>query len=288
MIPFDLPRVGIRNRVHFSEPKRFTGLWVGVGSAVLGAATSVYSSQQQKKLQNKALDAQKNIAADVEYKPVDIEKLKADATANAIANATASLAIERQLQPDVAATREELARQIRADLDRGGQLPVDTANQVTQSARVIGARSGAGSGSTTPLTAALLGLKSTDLIDQRRRAAGGLVAMNDLPAAGLDPGTIASLEVANNAAYNQFNLEKAGVESNLANSEAAARASQLGSQVGLINSLGSAVKNIGNIYADNRAGVGERMTYDDYIKRQGKTPTMNTPLYQPVDTSFAF
>lgn len=286
MIPFDLPRVGIRNRVHFSEPKRYTGLWVGVGTAVLSAGTAVYSAEQQKKLQNKALDAQKGIAADVEYKPIDIEKLKADATANAIANATASLAIERQLQPDVSATREELAKQIRGDLERGGQLSTDTANQVTQAGRVIGARSGAGSGSTTPLTAALIGLKSTDLINERRKAASNFLSGIDLPVAGLDPGQIASLEVANNAANNQFNLEKQGVASTLANSEAAAAASQLGSQVGLINSLGGAVKNIGSIYADSRSGVGDRITYDDYIKKQGKTPTMSTPVYTPVDTSF--
>lgn len=263
-------------------------IWGAIAVAAVGAGSAVYSAQQQKKLQNKALDAQRGIAADIEYKPVDIEKLKADATANAIANATASLAIERQLQPDVAATREELARQIRTDLDRGGQLPVDTANQVTQAGRVIGARSGIGSGSTTPLTAALIGLKSTDLINERRRAASNLLSGIDLPAAGLDPGTVASLEVANNAANNQFNLERAGVASTLANSEAAASASQLGSQIGLVNSLGSAVKNIGNIYADNRAGVGDRMTYDEYIKKQGKPVTMNTPAFQPVDTSFAF
>lgn len=283
----ELPRVGNRSRTAFREPKRYTGLWVGIGSAVLSAGTAVYSSQQQKKLQNKALDAQRGIAGDIEYVPIDIEKLKADATSNAIANATASLAIERQLQPDVSMTREELARQIRTDLQRGGQLPTDVAQQVNTAGRVAGARSNIGPGSTTPLTAALIGLKSTDLINDRRKAAANLLAGTELPAGGLDPGTLASAQIANNNALNQFNLEQSGVASNLAGSQAAASASQLGSQMGLVNSLAGSAKQIGNIYAENNAGKGDRLTYDEFLKRQS-TPTMTTPAYKPVDTSFAF
>ena len=252
----ELPRAGRRNRVHDieSHQRRYTGLWVGIGSAVLGAAGTVYSSQQAKKLQNRALDSARGITADIDYQPIDIEKLKLDAQNQAIANATASLAIERALSPDVSMTREELARQVRADLERGGNLPTDVQNQVTQSARVIGNRSGGGSGVTTPLTASLIGLNAYGLLVESapdlEADANQFLQLNDLPVAGLDPGTLASLEVADNAANNQFNLEKAGVSSNLANSEAAARASQIGSTAGLISSIGNELGKVGKTYAD--------------------------------------
>ena len=130
----DLPRVGRWNRLHNieSHQKRYTGLWVGIGSVIVGAGTSIYSTQQQKKAANKALDAQRGIAADITYEPIDIEALKTQAKATAIQNATNSLALERQLQPNVAATREELSRQISEDLKLGGQLPADVQNRVTE------------------------------------------------------------------------------------------------------------------------------------------------------------
>ena len=284
----DLPRAGRRSRTSFQEPKRYTGLWVGIGSAVLSAGTQVYASQQQKKLQNQALNAQKGIAADIKYEPIDIEKLRTDAQMNAVANATASLAIERKLSPDVAATREELARQVRADLELGGNLPADVANRVTMAGRTIGARSGIGEGSTTPLTASLLGVSSLDLMNQRRNAASNLLGANALPDAGLDPGTIAGLEVAQNSAMNEFNLMKAGVDSNLASGEAAAKASQLGSQLGLISSGINLAATIGNQYANSRKGIGEKTTYDDFIKTYGKPGSASTPSYTPVDTSGFF
>lgn len=289
----DLPRVGRRNRVHDVKrhTKRYTGIWVGLGTALVGAGTAVYSSQQQKKAANKALDAQRGIAADITYEPIDIERLKAEATQQAIQNATQSLALERQLQPNIAATREELSRQINADLKLGGQLPADVQNRVTQSARTIGARSGVGSGGTVPLTASLLGLSSIDLANQRRAAAGNLLGANPLPTAGLDPGAIASLEVANNAANNQFNLEKAGVASSLANSEAAARGAQIGGQVGTVASLGNLLgAGIGaySDYKDSRAGVGSKMTYDDFIKKNRASSGTTGLGYTPVDTTFAF
>lgn len=139
---------------------------------------------------------------------------------------------------------------MRADLERGGNLPTDVANQVTQSARVIGNRSGGGSGVTTPLTASLIGLNAYDLREKSQADANQFLQLNDLPVAGLDPGSLASIEVAENAANNQFNLEKAGVASNLANSEAAARASQIGSTAGLISSVGNALGKVGQTYAD--------------------------------------
>lgn len=275
----DMPRAGRRNSVHFREPKRHTGLWVGIAGIAVNAGTAIYSNQQSKKAANKALDAQRGIAADIKYEPIDIEKLKTEATAAAIENATNSLAIERQLQPEIADTRTELARQINADLKLGGELPTDVVQRVTQAGRTIGARSGVGSGGTTPLTASLIGLNSIDLMNQRRAAAGNLLNANPLPTAGLDPGTLASAEVANNAAFNQFNLEKAGVASSLADSEARARTAQIGGQVGTASSLANLLGQGIGAYQQSQAGKGEKTTYDDFINKR-------KPVYTPVDTTF--
>ena len=228
-----------------------TAALVGAGTAAAAKiGTDAYTANKQKKAAQSAIDTAKGISTNLEYEPIDIEKLKLDAQNQAIANATASLAIERALSPDVSMTREELARQVRADLERGGNLPTDVHNQVVQSARVIGNRSGGGSGVTTPLTASLIGLNSYDLREKSQADAERFMQLNDLPVAGLDPGTLASLEVAQNAANNEFNLKKAGVDTNLANSEAAARASQIGSTAGLISSIGNELGKVGKTYAD--------------------------------------
>lgn len=256
------------------------GATAGTAAVVGGVAAvgnAAYQNSQQKKMQNKALDAQRTIAEGIEYEPIDIEKLKADAQNQAIANATASLAIERSLQPDVGATREELARQIRTDLERGGELPTDVANRVNQAGRVIGSRSG-NVGSTTPLTAALLGLSSMDIIEDRRDAASDLLQANPLPIAGLGPGDLASVEIANANAGNQFGLEQAGVASNLASSEAAAKASQFGATQGLISSLGPAISQIGSAI---KADQAPKKKYDTAVSR--KTSGLGlTETYKPL------
>ncbi len=261
--------------------------WGLIAGAAISAGTAIYSSGQQKKAANKALDAQRGIAADIKYEPIDIEKLKYEATQAAIENATNSLALERQLTPKIADTRAELSRQISDDLKLGGELPPDVANRVTTAGRVIGARSGIGSGSTVPLTASLMGISSLDLANQRRQAASNLLRDNPLPIGGLDPGQIASVEVANNAANNQFNLEKAGVASSLANSEAAARTAQIGGQVGTVGALSNLIGSGIGAYQQSRAGIGEKISYDDYLKKYG-TPKSSVPSYTPVDTSFSF
>lgn len=247
---------------------------VAAGTALAGVGTSIYSASQQKKATNKALDAQRSIADSVRYEPIDIESLKASAQKNAIENATNSLALERQLTPDVAALRDqtnatklELARQVDEDLRLGGNLSPDVINRVQTAGRLVGAKSGIGSPSAVPLTASLLGIESINLMNSRRNAANSLAGPGELPTAGLDPGTLASLEVADNAANNQFNLEKAGVSSNLANSEAAARSAQIGGQVGMASSLANLLGQ----------GIG------GYVNSRAKSP-----LYTPVDTKFSF
>lgn len=212
-------------------------MWVTGISAAVSVGTSIYSASQANKAANKALDQKAALAANLKYEPIDIAALKEEASKSAVENATKSLALERTLQPNVAATREELAKQTSDNLALQGNLPADVINRVTQSGRVIGAQSGIGSGSTTPLTASLLGLSSLDLANQRRAAAGALLTANPLQQAGLDPGAVASAEVAQNAAQNQFNLLKSGVDSKLVDAETAARAAQIGGQTGIASSF---------------------------------------------------
>jgi len=222
----------------------FSAAGVAAASLAVGAGASIYGATQANKAANKSLDEQKRIAANLKYEPIDIEKLRTQATQNAIENATNALALERNLTPNVAALREqtdktklELARQVGADLELGGELSADTINRVNQAGRVIGARSGVGSGGTVPLTASLLGLSSIDLMNSRRNAANALQGPGALAPVGLDPGAVASEEIAQNAAYNDFNMAKAGVDSRLAEQTAAARTAQIGGQVGTVSSL---------------------------------------------------
>lgn len=224
----------------------FSAAGVAAASLAVGAGTSIYGATQANKANNKALDEQKRIAANLKYEPIDIEKLRTQATQNAIENATNALVLERNLTPNVAALREQtdltklkLAQQVDADLDLGGNLSADTVNRVNQAGRVIGAKSGVGSGGTVPLTAALLGLSSVDLMNQRRNAANSLQGPGAPAPVGLDPGAVASEEIAQNAAYNDFNMAKAGVDSRIAENTAAARTAQIGGQVGMVSSLGN-------------------------------------------------
>lgn len=266
---------------HHPRMARYT--WVGVASAAVSVGTSIYSANQQKKAASKALDAQRSIAENLKYEPIDIDRLKREATATAIENATRSLALERELNPEVAAVRAEVPRQVMADLQKDfTRLPTDTVNQVQRAGRVIGAKSG-GPESAVPITAGLLGLNSIDYFNQQHAAAlnraSDLLNQNPLAPTGLDPGTIANLEVANNAANNQFNLEKSGVNSNLANSEAAARTAQIGGQVGIASSITSALPTM--IGAFNRPS--QPSSYADLLKKIA--PTSNTVLNQNPATN---
>ncbi len=199
-------------------------IWGAVAAAVVGAgASAIISSDQSRKASHAVSDARK-IADDVTYQPIDIAALTKTAHDQAVANATNSLALERSLQPGVADTRDALQRSIADQLKLGGNLPADVVNQVTQAGRVSSGTSGTLGGSSVPLTAGLLGISALGLLNQRQQNASNLLAANPLPVAGLDPGTAAGLEAQNNAAQNQFNLAKAGVDTNLVNSQAQANA----------------------------------------------------------------
>lgn len=242
----------------YTQHPRFshaTMIWVGVGSTIVNAGAQIYSSHQTSKAAKAAVSQQRSLVNDLKYEPIDIEALKKEATQTAIDNATRSLAIERDMNPDVAATRAELARQVRSELELGGNLSPDVVNRVTSAGRTIGATSGIGSPSTVPLTASLLGLTSMDLANQRRAAAAGLLNQNELPTAGLDPGAVAALQVAQNNAQNDFNMSKTNANMNLAESEQKARTAQIGGQVGMISSLANLLGKGAGALSTARSGV---------------------------------
>ncbi len=198
-----------------------------IGSVISAGVGAVASNDASRKAKHAVGDARK-IADAVEYQPIDIAALTKTAHDQAVANATQSLDLERQLQPGVAETRQALQQSVADQLRMGGNLPPDVINQVTQAARTTSGSSGTLGGSSVPLTAARIGQSALGLLNMRQQNASNLLATNPLPAAGLDPGTLASLEAQNNAAQNQFNLAKAGVETNLVNSQAQANTAATG------------------------------------------------------------
>lgn len=206
--------------------------WVAIGTTVISAVGTGIAANQSKK----ALDGQKGIVDRLTYTPVDIEQVKADAYKAAVENATNSLALERSLTPDIAAARSGLSKSVNDQLALGGRLSPDVANQVTQASRVAGGASG-GFGATPGVTAATIGTTALNLLNQRQQNAQSLLQSNPLPVTGLDPGAIASLEVSNNAAQNQFNLEKAGAQSNLINSQGQNSAAQVGGYTSALTGL---------------------------------------------------
>lgn len=256
-------------------------MWVGIGSTVIKGVSDVYAANQTSKAAKAAVSQQRSLVNDLKYEPIDIEALKKEATQTAIDNATRSLAIERDLNPDVAAARSELARQVNSELALGGNLSPDVVNRVTSAGRTIGASSGIGSPSTVPLTASLLGLTSMDLANKRRAEAAGLIAANDLPMAGLDPGAVAALQVAQNNAENDFNMSKTNANMNLAESEQTARTAQIGGQVGMISSLANLLGTGAGALAGNNAGKGDKITKSEFDKRYAATPA-----FTPIQTNW--
>lgn len=204
--------------------------YISAAASVAGVASSISAGRKAQSAAKDAMLRQQELVANLKYEPVNIENLKEQARQQAITNATQSLALERELTPDVAATRQMVAERVRSDLALGGKLSPDVASQVARAARVSGAMSGAPAG---PLTAAQIGLTAEGLRSQRLGQANQLLQMNPLQPAGLDPGALASAIVAQNAAMNQFNLSKMGAQSNLAQSGAQLQAGTAGLQAGI-------------------------------------------------------
>jgi hypothetical protein len=205
----------------------------GAVATAASAAASVYSASQARVTSNKqadlaqqAVDKQRALLSQLKYTPIDIEKLKTEATANAISNAKNSLALERELSPAVAAARLGLSEQISKDLALGGKLSPDIANQVARASRTMGALSGAPAG---PLTAASIGTTAEALKQQRMANAAGLLAVNQMPKAGLDPATIARLQIEQQQAADDFANRKLGAESRFIDRESENQGRRIGS-----------------------------------------------------------
>lgn len=211
--------------------------YITAAASVAGTASAISAQRKAAAAQKDALARQGEIAGGTRYAPIDLENLKEQTRQQAITNATQSLALERELRPDVAATRQMVAERVRSDLSLGGMLSPDVANQVARAARTMGASSGAPAG---PLTAAQIGLTAEGLRAARLGQANELLRANPLMPAGLDPGTLASAIVAQSGAMNDFNMEKAG---------AAGRLAQSAGQVGAGLAAGQHSTNMGVLQA---------------------------------------
>lgn len=257
--------------------------YIATAASVAGTVSTINANKKAAAAAQAGVDRQSAVASDVRYTPINVDKLRADATAQAIQNATNSLALERSLQPDLAATRENLARSVNNELAQGGNLPPDVANRVASEARTVNAASGA-QGNAAPITASMIGLSSLDLLRQRQNSAANLLASNPLQPTGLDPGTLASVEVAENAAQNQFNLEKAGVASNLARSQTGADAAKIAADASVVPAVASGLSSIASLFrqqpqATNYGNLISKTTPPASLARTGTAFATPLPRY---------
>lgn len=197
---------------------------LAAGGLGLTAGSLISNSIAQKK----AAD----VVGNLQYQPIDLDKLQQQAQSYAQQNIAKSIELESQYMPDVSAARFGLQKQVAQDLARGGNLPPDVANQVTKATM---AQAGAGGFGAGPLTAAQLGLTSLDLRNQAQQKALALTAANPLPVSGLDPGSLASAAIGQNQAQNQFALDKAGALTNTYQSGANTNAAMIGNIAGAAN-----------------------------------------------------
>jgi len=180
--------------------------WV---STAITAGTAIYGAVNSKK----AADKSASMVSNLQYQPIDLKALQEQARTSAEENARASVALEKELQPDLAAARSGSQKEVAKDLALGGSIPLDTANAVTSASQAEANKAGLYGGA-GPITAANLGLTSLDLRNQRLNKALQLSQANPLPVAGLDPGALASAAISQNNAENQFNLAKTGAATN--------------------------------------------------------------------------
>ena len=199
------------------------------GAAIVG---SVGSAMINKGSADKTANQVKNL----QYQPIDLEKLQTEAQNAAKQNYLNSISLEAQGQPDVAAARAGLSKQVAGDLASQGNLPIDVQNQVTRNA-ITGSNSAGFEGAAGPITAATLGLTSMDVRNQNQQKAASLLAGNPLPQSGLDPGALASADIANTNALNNFNIKKLGPQANANQSQGAANAGLLGSFTSAIGKI---------------------------------------------------
>lgn len=184
---------------------------VAIGAGVV-AAGAIGSAVVQKQGSDKAGRTMRQGLAS--YEKIDLNELQKNAIATARENAVNSMALEKQLTPDIARTRETLSKQVADELSLGGQLSPDVVNQVTAAAQ--GQANSAGLyGGGGPITAAMLGLTAMDVANKRKANAASLLAANPMQQVGLSPEALASISVQDQTNYNQAKLNAAGVQSQL-------------------------------------------------------------------------
>ena len=182
---------------------------VGAGIAAAGTVASGVmkdsANRKARKTIQKGLDS---------YEMIDLDELQSNAVQTARENAKNALALEAELTPAISQTRNTLSNQVASELELGGKLDADTINAITNKAQYTTASSGMYGGS-GPVTAAMLGLTSMDVANQRKQNAAALLAANPLQQVGLSPETLANISVADQTNLNQAKLNAAGVQSNL-------------------------------------------------------------------------
>lgn len=213
---------------------------VGAGliaaGGVASSAISSSSASKAKKTMSKALE---------NYERIDLDELQKNAIATARENAVNSIALEKELAPDVYNTRTTLSKQVSDELSMGGQLGEDVTNQVARNAmskaNTAGLYGGGG-----PITAAMLGLTSMDVAQQRKQNAAALLAANPAPKVGLSPETLSSVKIADVNNWNQAQLDVAGVKSNISMQNGA----------NMANAITSATSTIGGAMMGGKLGGG--------------------------------
>ena len=223
------------------------GIGAAVGAAAVGAAAVAAGGVASSAISSSsASKAKKTVSKALEnYERVDLDELQKNAIATARENAVNSIALEKELTPDVYNTRTTLSKQVSDELSMGGQLGEDVTNQVARNAmskaNTAGLYGGGG-----PITAAMLGLTSMDVAQQRKENAERLLAANPAPKVGLSPETLASVKIADVNNWNQAQLDVAGVKSNISMQNGA----------NMANAITSATSTIGGAMMGGKLGGG--------------------------------
>lgn len=200
----------------------------------MGAATSLF----------KNITPQAKVAP---YQSTSIPELQALATKYAQENARSSVALEREIDPQLAALRENiyggllnqiqgggLSGRIEAEgnriLDLGGSIPLEVRNIIARNAISSSTRNTGGqlTGLGRDVVARDLGLNSMDLYNQRLQQAQGIAQYSDAsrfnianlinstqrPSVGLAPESLANVSIANTNALNAYNQFKSSTDFN--------------------------------------------------------------------------
>lgn len=193
------------------------GVVAVVGAAVVAVGAAASAVVKKQGMDKAARNMREGLAG---YERIDLDELQNNAIATARQNAVNSMQLERELTPDIANTRSTLSSQVSNELAMGGKLGEDVTNKVSQAAsskaNTAGLYGGGG-----PITAAMLGLTSMDVAQQRKQNASALLAANPMQQVGLSPATLAQISVQDTTNLNQAKLNAAGVQAQLSAQSAA-------------------------------------------------------------------